>query len=326
MTLKEIAKLCNTSPATVSRVLNNYTKNFSVTPELRERILSCARQAAYTPNMLFKSMRTNTNVPISCLFSAPDIRFSYGTTIKVIETMIPILQGNGYQYNFSFAPEPGRQFYQKPFWKTQALVLPDVLSDAQLEPLGEPDCPMLILNGLSSRAIDAINNDEYANAKLLMECLHGFGHRRILYVDTPWERVHYSVPERLRCYQRLCGDFGISAQSLLYSDDTIQRAIAMGVTAILTYGQEQAQRLLYQCWRSGISVPNQLSIATFDDSDAATFSIPPLTCLRPDYAAMGQFAAKLLMARISGGEEQQSPCVHNFSGQLILRESVAACN
>lgn len=92
MTLKEIAKECSTSPATVSRVLNNYTKNFSVNPELRQKILACAERSGYKPNMIFKTLRTNVNSPISCLFSTPDIRFSYGTTMSIIETMIPILR------------------------------------------------------------------------------------------------------------------------------------------------------------------------------------------------------------------------------------------
>ena len=39
MTLKEIAEELKVSPSTVSRVLNGRSKNFSVKPELRKRIL-----------------------------------------------------------------------------------------------------------------------------------------------------------------------------------------------------------------------------------------------------------------------------------------------
>lgn len=324
MTLKEIAKACNTSPATVSRVLNNYTKNFSVNPELRQRILDCARRSGYKPNMLFKTLRTNINSPISCLFSTPDIRFSYGTTMSIIETMIPILREQGYQYNFSFAPDPGRSFYQKPFWKTQALVLPDVLSDEQLLPLGDPECPLLILNGISSRRVDIINNDEYLNTKLLMECLHDYGHRRILYVDTPFSRAHYSVPERRESFQKLCGEFGLPAPVVIYSEDTIRQALALRATAILTYGQEQAQKLLYQAWRMRIAIPEQLSIVSFDDGETAEYSIPPLTSLRPGFREMGEHAARLLMDRIENRNEFGTPGMFRFPGTLIQRESVAS--
>ena len=323
MTLKEIAKECNTSPATVSRVLNNYTKNFSVNPELRQKILACAERSGYKPNMIFKTLRTNVNSPISCLFSTPDLRFSYGTTMSIIETMIPILREQGYQYTFSFAPDPGRSFYQKPFWKTKALVLPDVLTDEQLLPLGEPTCPLLILNGRSSRKIDTINNDEYSNTRVLMQCLHDFGHRRILYVDTPSSRTHYSVTERRSSFEKLCGEFGIPAPAVIYSEESIQQALTLRATAILTYGQEQARKLLYQAWRRKISVPADLSIVAFDDGEAAEYSIPPLTSLRPGCRAMGEFAARLLKDRIENRNEFETAGIFRFPGKLIQRESVA---
>ncbi|MGF0038017.1 LacI family DNA-binding transcriptional regulator [Victivallis vadensis] len=325
MTLKEIAQACSTSPATVSRVLNNYTKNFSVNPELRQRILDYVKQSGYEPNMLFKTLRTNVNTPISCLFSTPDIRFSYGTTMSIIETMIPILQEKGYQYNFSFAPDPNRSFYQKPFWKTSALVLPDVLSDKQLLPLGKPTCPLLVLNGSSSHQLDIINNDEYENTKLLINCLYEYGHRRILYVDTPFARMHYSVSERLNSFRKLCGEFGISASTVIYSEEVIQQILTLRATAILTYGQEWAQKLLYQAWRKQVSIPEQLSMVSFDDGENAAYSIPPLTSLRPDHQEMGKHAAKLLMDRIEKRNEFGMPRTFRFVGKLILRESVAKC-
>lgn len=323
MTLKEIAKECNTSPATVSRVLNNYTKNFSVNPNLRQKILACAERSGYKPNMIFKTLRTNINSPIAYLFSTPELRFSYGTTMSIIETMLPVLREQGYQYTFSFAPDPGRSFYQKPFWKTKALVLPDVLTDEQLLPLGEPTCPLLILNGKSSHRIDTINNDEYSNTRLLMECLYDYGHRRILYVDTPSSRTHYSVPERRNSFQKLCGEFGIPASVVIYSEEIIQQALTLQATAILTYGQEQARKLLYQAWRKQLSVPERLSIVSFDDAEAAEYSIPPLTSLKPNCRAMGEFAARLLKDRIENLNEFEPAGMFRFPGKLIQRESVA---
>lgn len=325
MTLKEIARQCNTSPATVSRVLNNYTKNFSVTPKLREAILNCAKQSDYKPNTLFQTLRTNANNPISFLFNSPDARFSYGTTMSIIETTIASLQTEGYQCNFSFAPDPNRSFYQKPFWKSQAMVLPDVLSDNQLISLEDPGCPLLILNGYSSRNLDIVNNDEYANTRLLMNCLYEHGHRKILYVDTPFTREHYSVPDREKSFRKLCGEFGISAPMVIYSEETIRQAMSLHVTALLVYSRNLAKKLLYQAWRQGIHIPTQLSIVSFDDSDSAEYSIPPLTCLRPGYVQMGEFAAKLLVDRITGEQNYGAPRIFKFSGQLVLRESVAKC-
>ena len=49
MSIKEIAKRANVSPATVSRVLNNPDYNCS-SPEVRERIRKAAMELNYVPN------------------------------------------------------------------------------------------------------------------------------------------------------------------------------------------------------------------------------------------------------------------------------------
>lgn len=52
--MSEIARLTNVSQPTVSRVLNG---NPSVNPEVRERVLACAREHHYQPNALAKSLQ-----------------------------------------------------------------------------------------------------------------------------------------------------------------------------------------------------------------------------------------------------------------------------
>ena len=156
-----------------------------------------------------------------------------------------------------------------------------------------------------------------------MQCLHDFGHRRILYVDSPSSRTHYSVTERRSSFEKLCGEFGIPAPAVIYSEESIQQALTLRATAILTYGQEQARKLLYQAWRRKISVPADLSIVAFDDGEAAEYSIPPLTSLRPGCRAMGEFAARLLKDRIENRNEFETAGIFRFPGKLIQRESVA---
>ena len=58
MTLKEIAEELNVSPSTVSRVLNGCSKNFTVKPELRARILDQVERSGYKPNRVFSSLRS----------------------------------------------------------------------------------------------------------------------------------------------------------------------------------------------------------------------------------------------------------------------------
>nr|MCR5755259.1 LacI family transcriptional regulator [Acetatifactor sp.] len=61
MSIKKIAQKAGTSPATVSRVLNNPDYRCQE-PELRNRILEAAMELSYAPNIAAKSLRCGTRV------------------------------------------------------------------------------------------------------------------------------------------------------------------------------------------------------------------------------------------------------------------------
>ena len=53
ITMTEIARLTGVSQPTVSRVLNG---NTAVNPEIRERVLACAREHDFQPNVMAQSL------------------------------------------------------------------------------------------------------------------------------------------------------------------------------------------------------------------------------------------------------------------------------
>ena len=53
ITMTEIARLTGVSQPTVSRVLNG---NTAVNPEIRERVLACAREHDFQPNVIAQSL------------------------------------------------------------------------------------------------------------------------------------------------------------------------------------------------------------------------------------------------------------------------------
>ncbi|MBD5071371.1 LacI family DNA-binding transcriptional regulator, partial [Xanthomonas citri pv. citri] len=67
-TIDEIAKLCNVSKTTVSRVLNNHPY---VSKEKRDMILKAINELDYTPNYLARNFRRNKTQTIA--LSVPSI-------------------------------------------------------------------------------------------------------------------------------------------------------------------------------------------------------------------------------------------------------------
>jgi LacI family transcriptional regulator len=72
--------------------------------------------------------------------------------------------------------------------------------------------------------------------------------------------------------------------------------------------------------RMGLSVPDQLSVAGFDDSNAAQFIWPPLTTVRQPVVDMAYAAADLLLSR---DPDTAQPRVRMLDFDLIARQSTA---
>src|SRR5687768_5253079 len=67
-TLNEVARLCDVSQSTVSRVLNNSKAGrFSVSPQVRDRILHAARELNYRPSFAARNLAVNKTKLVAVL-------------------------------------------------------------------------------------------------------------------------------------------------------------------------------------------------------------------------------------------------------------------
>jgi LacI family transcriptional regulator len=74
--------------------------------------------------------------------------------------------------------------------------------------------------------------------------------------------------------------------------------------------------------QKGLSVPDDLSIVSFDDTPIVRFSHPPLTAVSQPIAAMAAEAAKLLIRATAGDADLPGASVLPFA--LAIRASSAA--
>ncbi|RSM45376.1 LacI family transcriptional regulator [Actinoplanes sp. ATCC 53533] len=93
-------------------------------------------------------------------------------------------------------------------------------------------------------------------------------------------------------------------------------------TAIFATSDAQALGTLEAARALRISVPDDLSVVSFDDTSAAATASPPLTAVRQPYDELGQIATSLLVDMSNG----KSPVVDRFelATAFTLRSSTAA--
>ena len=121
-------------------------------------------------------------------------------------------------------------------------------------------------------------------------------------IDLPPARVietDFSIPQGRRAFiQLLERDAGFTA--LVCSNDLL----ALGA--------------LTECVRRGLRVPDQLSIAGFDDIDMAAEVTPALTTVHVPAAAIGRLAAERMLARLAG---RDVPKLEEVRADVVIRQS-----
>jgi DNA-binding LacI/PurR family transcriptional regulator len=95
------------------------------------------------------------------------------------------------------------------------------------------------------------------------------------------------------------------------------------VTAVFTANDHIALGLLRALNEHGRRVPDDVSIIGFDDVPEAAYFTPPLTTVRPDFAAVAAASLELLMAQISSGPSE-TVARRTIAPSLVERDSVAS--
>jgi LacI family transcriptional regulator len=159
--------------------------------------------------------------------------------------------------------------------------------------------------------------------------LHSLGHVRIGQVAGP--KSIDSARRRAAGFRKRAQEYGLpvpavahgrfseqsgaeAARSLLETDPTI--------TGIFTQSLTQGVGALYAIQRMGFSIPEQVSVISYDDMPLAEFLQPSLTTVRVPLEALGVAAFDALSAQLDG--QPSEDVVVPTEPTVIVRESTAA--
>ncbi len=178
---------------------------------------------------------------------------------------------------------------------------------------------------LDSLQCDFVTCDNYGGAQAMVQHLIDIGHQKIAFLTHPFVEL-LPVAERLRAYRETMAlnnleplevwQFGPRYYEMRASDfhhaydnpgssaiQAVSRYLkSRQVTAIFAIHDYMALLAMKSAQLLGMSVPDDISIAGFDDADIAPHLATPLTTVHQDTRAIGQRAANLLIDRMEGYE------------------------
>ena len=172
-----------------------------------------------------------------------------------------------------------------------------------------------------------IVDDEQGGYKLTHYLLE-LGHRNIAALlkvdDLQGERRRKGYIEALNEYgikfdKSIVGEY-ITDNRDMYVDQFVRNILKLEdkPTAIVCYNDQIALRVINNLRKEGISVPNDISIVSFDDSSLAISSDIKLTTIKHPKRDMGVQAAKCIIDMIESRIEKPQ---YIYSAELIVRDS-----
>ena len=107
---------------------------------------------------------------------------------------------------------------------------------------------------------------------------------------------------------------GVDALTRLVEQDA-------AIDAIFFAADVMAVGALFECQRRGWAVPEQIAIASFDDVDLLSHTIPTITTMRIPREEIGRRGAAMLVARLQG--QFSGPRVVDLKFEVVPRGSTA---
>jgi LacI family transcriptional regulator len=170
--------------------------------------------------------------------------------------------------------------------------------------------------------------DNHQAAYDMTAYLIGLGHKRIAFIKGPAD--HGDANVRLTGFRKAMNDAGLPIDEEIcvqgtfdYSAGVIAAEQLLAIkplpTAILACNDEVAVAVLATAHRLDMRIPEDFSLAGFDDAPIARSVWPALTTCRQKMELMGYLAADFLINPPAAPEARKRPQQH----ELVIRQSTA---
>jgi LacI family repressor for deo operon, udp, cdd, tsx, nupC, and nupG len=329
-TIADVARRAGVSTAAVSFAVNGRP---GVAEETRARILRAAEALGWQPSGAARALtRARSGAIGFVLVRQSDELEVDGFFVRFLAGVGRTLTGRGYALLLQVvSPDAGgsleahRRLIDS--GRIDGVLLTDVvLDDERFDLIAESGLPAVVAGRpWGPCPFPAIEPDHARGAADLVGHLIDSGHRAIAFVggDPVYEYVSARRWAWMEAMRNAGLEPGVSA-SVVPEDPAARMATARLLqspnppTAIVYTSDLLALAGLGVARRLGCVVPDDVSIAGFDDSPLASLSSPPLTTVRVDYAGFGEAAAAMLLAEIDGTPTERSQLA---PPELIVRGS-----
>ena len=332
ITLHHVAKVAGVSPMTVSRVIGGVP---TVNREMRERVEAAIARTGYAPNAAAQKLASGGITRIGVVYGNPSASFTSEMLIGLVEASSRL----GCQLVLKKCKSPSQAAaHAEALVQAQVhgVILPTPLCDnARLAALfAAAEIPTLALGGAIPNGHRlALLIDNVRAAREMTRHLISMGHRDIGFVRG--HRAQIDSEQRFLGFEAALREAGLPLREdwVKQGDYSYRSGVEAAdellagphrPSAIFASNDEMAAGALAAAHRRGLEVPDQLSIAGFDDTALAKTVWPSLTTIRQPVADMSDRALEMMVEEIRRRSKRvPQPRSVTIKLKLIKRESVS---
>ncbi|MFC8570225.1 LacI family DNA-binding transcriptional regulator [Streptomyces sp. NPDC057245] len=339
--IKDVARHAGVSEKTVSNVINDYAH---VSDRTRTLVRASIEQLGYRVNLAGRHLRKGRTGIIALVVPELDIPYFAELARHVIReaekcslTVLIHQSGADRAHELAALAGFGSTFVDGIILSPLALTADD-LRDRD----GFP--PTVLLGELLEEGADHVAIDNERAAYEATRHLIGLGRRTVLAVGGVDAPGLGTAEARTRGYRAALAEAGLAPgpAALVPVDSFRMPAGALAVARVLRDGtrfdallclnDQLALGALRTLYEHGVRVPGDVAVIGFDDVEGGRFSVPTLSTVAPDKAAVAKVAVQLLQRRIEEATDPDATRNGTEAGahstqdrivahRLVLRES-----
>lgn len=326
VTLLDVARAANVSPATVSRILNGTAK---VAEGKRKAVEDAIERLQFRPNLFARSLKTGITMTVGVLTQSIQSPF-YAHALKGIEDGFEtsghaslIVSGH---WDAGIELNAVRLLMERRV--DGLIILTGSMKDADVLDVARKLPVVITERKLDGPNVRSIQLDQFQGGYMATQHLLGLGHTRIAHIKGVAGRS--DSEDRHLGYLKAHQDAGVPVDPALvvqgdFTDvgglNAMNQLLDANVafTAVFGSNDESALGARLALYRRGLHVPNDVSIIGFDDLPSSVFMTPPMTSVRQPTYEVGRYAANTLLTMMGyPGNE-----VHVPKLDLVVRETTS---
>jgi LacI family transcriptional regulator len=328
VTIGDVADLAGVSIATVSRVVNG---RYGVSTTTQTRVQAVIDDLGYESSLVARSLRSQRTNVIGVL--VPDIEpFS----AELLKGAAKAVRGCDFEMVVYVAGRHDSAGWERRYISRLSgtltdgtiLVTPTVIDVAATQPVVAVD------PHVGGSTLPTVDSQNFEGARAMTEHLLALGHRRIAFLAGRPDLE--SARRREAGYRAALEAAGVAFDPELVLVGGFTEATAAAParelltrsprpTAIFAANDQSAIQTMRTAAELGIRVPEEISVAGFDNTPDSALTSPPLTTVDQSIQALGQEAVRLVLELIEdpGRNNPDDPIHITLPTELVIRSTTA---